>query len=133
MGAKYSLRLVHEAAQGERVELDESRARDEVLRFFSTLLECYPFAAGVLLELRDEDFSETISLPNPPHGGLYDVYGIRISETLASKHSVTVREWYLKLRLYESWSGETVFLVSLHPLGYPLRRVGGVLKPGGLP
>jgi len=133
VGAKYSLKLVHEAARAERVELDESRARDEVMRFFASLLECYPFAAGVLLELRDEDFSETIQLPKPPHGGTYDVYGLRVSEDLASKHCVKVREWYLKLRLYESWSGEAVFLVSLHPLEFPLRRVGGVLKPGGLP
>lgn len=132
MGAKYLLRSVHDAARGERIELDEKRARDEVLLHFDTLLDCYPFAAGVLLELREADFSETVQLPNPPHAGVYDVYGIRISQALAEKHGLQVREWYLKLRLYESWSGETVFLVSLHPLEFSLRRVGGILPRGGL-
>lgn len=83
------------------------------------------------MELQLSDFSETVQLPNPPHAGVYDVYGIRISQGLAEKHGLQVREWYLKLRLYESLSGETVFLVSLHPLEFSLRRDGGVLKPGG--
>jgi hypothetical protein len=133
VGARYELSAVHAAAREERVELDERRARDELLRFFKTMLECYPFAAAVLLELQSEDWSETIMLEDPPHGGSYDIYGVRISDSLLSRYPKVAREWYVKLRLTASWTGETVFLVSIHPLEFSLRRAGGELKPGGTP
>jgi len=131
VGAKYRLEDVHEAARGERIELDSSRALDEVLRHFDTLLECYPFAASVLLELRAEHWTKSVTLPDQPYAGVYDEYIIHISEALATKHGVA-RDWYLKLRLYEALSGETVFLVSLHPPERPASK-RGARKPGGQP
>lgn len=127
MGARYDLAKVHEAARDKRIELDEARARDEVAKHVERFIDAYPFAADVLLELRGDDFSETVELDRP-HAGHYDVYGLRISDELADKHGVRPRGWYVKLRLYESWSGETVFLVSLHPLEFDMQRVGGLLS-----
>lgn len=132
VGAKYDLERVREAARDERIELDEKRARDELGRFFTTWLHAYPFAADVLLELQPEDFCKTVPL-GTPHAGEYDVYGLRISDALAARHGVSQLAWYLKLRLYEGFSGEVVFFVSLHPLEFDMERVGGLLRRSGSP
>lgn len=132
MAGKYDLEAIRRAAREERIELDEHRARDELARFFATWLDAYPFAAELLLELSPDDFCKTVTLA-APHAGEYDVYGRRISAELAKRHGLTTAAWYLKLRLYEGFSGEIVFFVSLHPLEADMQRVGGVLRPGGRP
>lgn len=124
----YDLAKIHDAARGERIELDEKRARDEVLRFFETLLDCYPFAAAVLLELQPQHFRKRVQLTDPPHPGWYDEYGITISESLAEQHMVP-RDWYLKVQLYDGLYDENAFLVSLHPAEYELKRGGDSKSP----
>ncbi len=128
MGAAYELRLVVEAAREGRIELDESRARDQVAQFFERWVDVYPFAIDVLQELTNDDYAETVTLQYPPHHGTYDVYGHALSDAVARAHRVATRCWYVKLRLYDGLYGEVVFLVSLHPMERGMRRVGGVLR-----
>lgn len=125
---KYSLAAIQTAAAEGNIELDEKRARDEVLRFFDRFEQCYPFAAKVLLALRPEDFRKRVQLGDPPHPGIYDEYGIDLSEELAKEHGVP-RNWYLKVRLYEGLYGNNAFLVSLHVPVYDLKREGGSRPP----
>lgn len=120
------------AAREGRIALDEARARDEVLRFLSDFLAAYPLAADVLLALTEGDFVETVSL-KPPHPGAYDVYALGLSASIALRHRVPACGWYLKLQLQEDLYGESVFLVSLHPLEHDIRRAGGWLKKEGTP
>ena len=96
-------------------------------RFFAAWLDAYPFAADVLLEIQPDDFCKTVAL-GTPHAGKYDIYGVQISEALAARHGLAPRVWYVKLRLYEAFSGEVVFFVSLHPLEFDMERVGGLLR-----
>lgn len=124
--------MVQAAARDERVSLDEARARNEVCRFLSDFVAAYRFAAEVLLELNDDDFVETASL-NPPHPGDYDVYAIGLASSIALRHGVPACGWYLKLQLQEDLYGESVFLVSLHPLEHDVRRAGGWLRKAGTP
>lgn len=131
--AEYELNDVRTAARERRVELDPHRARNEVLAAIGNLTDCYEFAIAVLLELDAGDWSRVVEL-EPPHGGRYDEYGIRISEALAERFGLEVRCWYLKIKLYQSlYDEQVVFFVSLHPLEFPLARTSGVLRPGGQP
>lgn len=127
MAPKHDLAVVRAAALEGRVELDERRARDEVLRFISEFVAAYAFASDVLCALQPEGYAETIEL-QPPHAGSYDVYGLELAPSIAQRHGVPDGGWYVKLRLYESFEGETVFLVSLHPLEHDLECSGGTVK-----
>lgn len=92
-----------------------------------TLTAEYAFARDLLLALRPGDFSKTVSL-RPPHAGAYDEYGLHLRHEVRARHGVGPVAWYVKVRLYESFTDEVVFVVSLHPLEYDMARAGGRLR-----
>lgn len=124
----YPLERIREAAVAKQLEFDVKRAKSELALVIDSLLEGYQFGAALLLELQLDDFCEVVEL-GPPHAGIYDVYGVRVSAALASRFGVP-RCWYVKFKLIETeLNGETVFFVSLHRLNKPMSRNGGMLKP----
>jgi hypothetical protein len=130
LGARYDLTEVHAAARGGAIELDERRARDEVLLYLASFVDAYPLAAELLLALTSDDFVETVTL-EPPHAGAYDVYALALPAAVGARHGVPACGWYLKLQLREGLFGESVFLVSMHPLERGIQRVGGWLPAKG--
>ncbi len=42
------------------------------------------------------------------------------------------RAWYLKVTVTDGTWGDQVFFLSVHPLEYPMQRVGGMLSPAGV-
>lgn len=125
----YPLERVRGAATAKQLEFDVKRARSELALVIDSIVEAYEFGAALLLELQPSDFCRVVEL-DPPHAGAYDVYGIRVSATLASAFGVP-RCWYVKFKLVTAeLTGETVFLVSMHLLNEPMSRKGGMLSPG---
>jgi hypothetical protein len=123
--AFFDLARVAAAAREGRVNLGKKRASEILLQHLDGLVACIDFACAVVLALKSTDFNVTKDM----EGGLYDEYGIRLSEGLLEKFGLDVETWYVKLTIREGSWGEEVFCLSLHPLEEEMNCVGGRLVP----
>jgi hypothetical protein len=121
----FDLARVAAAAKEGRVNLGKKRASDILLQHLGELVACNKFACAVLLALKPTDFNVTKDLGE----GLYDEYGIHLSDDLLEQFGLDVQFWYVKLTVREGSWGEEIFCLSLHPLEREMNCVGGRLVP----
>ena len=121
MAPRYAVEKVVAAAMSGDLNLVGSRAKDIVLTYVDGLIDAYSFAQALVASLRLEQFQETVRL-NPPYEGFFDLYICPLSPLLMSRYGLEhVTQWYVKLKLTESESGDSVLVVSMHPPEQPAR------------
>lgn len=89
--------------------------KTSALDFFSTPNDAYEAARCAIADLDVGQFCDTEQLVVD----LADVYGIELDG----------RGWYLKVAVDEDIEDSIVIVISLHPLKWPMRTNGGMVKP----
>lgn len=132
---RFDLERVAQAAKEGAVCLEGRRAREHLLQYLPTWVQCLEFAAEVAQYLKSGDFNRTISLSEDTA----DEYGVSLPRELLERHGLDEgwRTWYVKLTLRESPdSGDTVVFISLHALERSMKgydeRTGSGRKSGPL-
>lgn len=114
-GPRYPLSRVKALAREGKLFVQRTRALESLAVERGGYAAAMAFVARAIEALGEHDFVETVHLT----WDVADVYGLRFEDAA----------WYAKLYVDEKVPETTV--ISFHPLGRPIRRRGGWLKPGG--
>lgn len=108
--ACHPLQTVKSLAKADQFVVGAGRATT----FFDDAATARAAIRQAIATLTALNFAHTAQLPS----GLFDVYGLRHDEG----------GWYLKLALLQI-QGHRLFIVSFHPLKFPLQTCGGMVHP----
>lgn len=133
---RFDLERVAEAARQGNVRLEGPRARDFLIGYLPTLVDCFRFAEEVAQGIEASDFFETLELTRDTA----DVYGLELGADILRRYGFDedCRTWYAKITLQETTTSETLVFISLHALERPMNaydpatgrgRKAGYLKP----
>jgi len=125
---KFDLGRVKVAVAAGNFVLGKSRAVLKVQEVVPELLRGRQFAQAVIASLSPGDFAQLVALGD---GEEFDVYAVELSAPVLQAFDLEaqVASWYVKLQLLDGALDDEVFVLSMHLLEYPMKRVAGVLSP----
>lgn len=85
------------------------------------------FATEVFRAVAPTDFHDARRWPEP-NGPVADEYGVSLPDEIVDEYGLTLRNWYLKFQMQRERKEDLVLVMSLHPLAFDMKRLGGVLK-----
>ena len=107
---RHNLREVQALAKADEFVVGMTRAA----AYFDDAVAARAAIASAIGALGPMAFAHTDQMPSGP----FDVYGVRREDA----------GWYLKLAIVHM-QGRRLFVVSFHPLEFPLQTRGGTVQP----